>query len=100
CLLQCLTVELQDGSGVAVRTIPIKATPIYSHSSVRRWTFNERVPWHADTRSIVIRRGEETLAQWSASSSFPQVRVQSPNGGESLTNQDAVMVTWDASDAD
>jgi len=59
----------------------------------------EFVPWHPDTARISIWHGEQVLAGRDVSPNPPTVQVISPNGGEVVEGESAV-VTWSGSDAD
>ena len=100
CTLGCLTYELYSADGQILTALDIRATPIYSHSLVRVWTFHHTLPWHPDAARAVLRRGETVVADWASSATAPRVTLQSPNGGETLAGQDSITVRWEGADAD
>jgi len=100
CTLQCLTLELRAADGAVLGIADVRASPLYSHSLVQRWTFNHAIPWHPQAIRIVLRRGEEVVAERAVSPTAPRVVFQNPNGGEVFANQEFVTVTWDAADGD
>ena len=62
--------------------------------------FSRLIPDVPGTKTIVLKKGSQILAQRTATSSTPTVKVLSPNGGERYLPGDTVKVTWQSADAD
>ena len=60
--------------------------------------FEEKIPYHAQTKSIILKHGTKILNTISISPNKPVVTVTYPNGGEVLSGEQ--IISWDATDAD
>jgi len=90
-----LTLTLLDASGKTLLTYRFDARAIENSGSV---TFNELVPWNAQTKQLVLKRQQTVLATRAVSSNKPTVRVMRPAAGETWGAK--ATVSWQASDAD
>jgi hypothetical protein len=104
-------IEIRDATGGVLATFFAQSSPtIFEAANIppgeplvgppldATGSILEVVPLPANAFSVVIRKGGVDLDSKSASANAPVVTIQSPNGGEMLT--DPANVTWTASDAD
>jgi hypothetical protein len=91
------SLELLDAHGAVLYTHrfdPLAGT----HDEAENLAFAEFVPWQGGTAKIVLKHGEQPLAERAVSAHTPTVTLLSPNGGETL--EDQVTVHWLAADPD
>ncbi|HHP7236659.1 MAG TPA: thrombospondin type 3 repeat-containing protein [Desulfobacterales bacterium] len=62
------------------------------------WMFTEKIPFHPDTRNIVLKHETRTLDTIPVSANKPTLAVTTPNGGESLSG--TATIAWTAADED
>jgi hypothetical protein len=104
-------IEIRDAAGGVLATFFAQSSPtIFEAANVppgeplvgppldETRSILEVVPLPANAFSVVIKKGGVDLDEKSASANAPVVTIQSPNGGEILS--DPATVTWTASDAD
>ena len=95
------SIELQDGSNNILFTRYF--TNYYGNPDPTKVmdeiiSFYEILPYHAETKKILIKLGNTVLKTIEVSPNKPRVTVTYPNGGESLSGLHTV--SWKASDAD
>ena len=90
-----LSAELIDAAGRTLLTYRFNATAIKDSPIVM---FSEFVPWNPETKQIVLKQGQTTLATRSVSPNKPTVTVTSPRAGQTWGARGTVK--WQAADAD
>jgi hypothetical protein len=63
-------------------------------------SFSIMLPYPVDAARIVLKKGAQELATQTVSANPPQVRVISPNGGETWSADGTYTISWTGSDAD
>jgi hypothetical protein len=104
-------IEIRDATGGVLATFAAQSAPtIFEAANIppgeplvgppldETGSILEVVPLPANAFSVVLKKGGVELDEKSASANAPMVAIQSPNGGEMLT--EPATVTWTASDAD
>lgn len=89
-------VVLENARREAIMTQPFALRESHRTSDVA--SFGVVVPATEGATRILIRHGEQSLANRTISANAPTVTLLTPNGGENYT--DTVDITWSASDAD
>ena len=91
------SIELQDGEGNVLFTRYFNS--LYQEDPTPdRVLFQEIVPWYEETRRIIISYLGDIIKTIVVSDNSPEVRIISPNGGESINS--LFDITWSAKDAD
>ncbi len=93
------TLELQDSGGVALSSHAFEAfLPTASHGPPSKGPlmFNLTVPYNPKTDRIVVKQGENLLAERIRSPSTPEVSLLTPLPDTELQTS----ITWQSSDAD
>ena len=94
------TLEIQDGSGVALFTRNF-ALLGYNHTGDEiSGAFFEIVPFAPTAERMVIRYTSATVATREVSANAPTVQLSSPNGGETWSANEDYQISWTADDAD
>jgi hypothetical protein len=95
------SIELQDGSNNILFTryfLNYSGNIKPSEEMDEIVSFNEILPYYAETRKILIKLGNTVLETIEISSNKPKITVTYPNGGELLNGLHTI--SWTASDAD
>jgi len=94
-------IQLRDATDAVIARHGFAPRASSGHGSPHRnRSFDERIPWHPNTRKIAIVRSGFVLGERIVSANAPSVHVLSPNGGEAWPATGPVTVTWEASDPD
>ncbi len=89
-------IRFEDGRGIQLASYAFE--PDTSSESTER-PFTLLLPYDGNTRRIVLLHDSQILDERLASAHAPAVTVLSPNGGETLDGNTAI-VNWEATDAD
>ncbi|MGH9848872.1 MAG: PKD domain-containing protein [Blastocatellia bacterium] len=95
------SIDLLDGTGAVLARYPFEPklnTDIPANVD-RLAMIAEVIQYLPATRRVVISKDGRELASRAVSANAPQVRVVSPNGGETLQGR-TITLTWTASDPD
>ena len=90
------SIELLNGSGTVLDKKSFSGqNPSHYHNLE---IFYVAIPFDPGARRILIKLGQEELHTVSISTNDPEIKIDYPNGGESLSGM--VTIQWEASDAD
>jgi hypothetical protein len=92
--------ELQAADGRVLVGRDFEAMPAMTHDAVLAASIQQILPWHPDTRSIVVKRAGRVVAQRAVSLNSPVVTLLAPMGGDEWGVEGTAAVSWAAEDAD
>jgi hypothetical protein len=95
-------IELLDANGTVLFSRGVDPLPIAPDhgDAASGWYLNEVLPWHPNTARVVIRTGNQVVAERAVAGSAPQVRLLTPNDGTTLTSARSLTVQWEGFDPD
>jgi hypothetical protein len=88
-------IELQDAAGKELASQPVSISR-RDGSSLKY--FSAYIPWHPETKKIVMKDKNKILSEREVSSHKPSLRILSPKGGEIWGPK--ATITWKATDED
>lgn len=92
-------IHLRGANHTLLASYPFTPTVYEDAADHHAYYINVAVPYPAGVQQIEVRKGDTLLATRTVSANPPHVQLQSPNGGETIS-ENGLTVTWAMSDAD